>query len=513
MVNKCNWSINVICCLVLILATCISCHGHENENCKQHCKCYWGSGKSIADCTDRNFYSLPFNITDGWNQLDLARNHISKLENNIFNLTGLVDLHYITLRDNQIQTIEPNAFNFMNILIEIDLSGNLIRRLHPHTFNSTHRLKVLNLSSNKLEQLPSYLFHNLTLLQRVFLSNNQLKVIEDRTFVLLEKFQGLHLSNNSLSTLNPEIYQDVRRGSTMDLRDNPWNCDCQLRKFRDWALEMKHYTHPTTCLLPHSLANKTWASINSEDFACLPKFVYLQPRNLLIDRGDDATLYCRALGSPRPQVYWTHHSQVLTNNTTRKRKELDRFGSFGYVVSQGNGWVNLTVPQISSSDKGEYVCVAKNNAGQVQRNVSLEVLGEISGRSGTSLGLPLAIALGVIIFVLIILTLALYLYYCKKKKSVLHEKGSETTVPLDHHGMNELEKSLDVNPVLKPTNKRYDNQPPASFRGEITELNRTLLDSDSIYGNFNFDCKNVGLVVKIIFWVKNFMRKFKGTLL
>lgn len=178
------------------------------------------------------------------------------------------------------------------------------------------------------------------------------------------------------------------------------------------------------------------------------------------------------------QLSWAHRTRVLSSQS--KRPSSDR----GYVFTSSHDWLNLTILDATSFDKGDYVCHAKNPGGDAERNVTLSIVGDaLSGRDNF-ISLPLAIGLGVTALCLLIVTVVLCVCYCRRRRTRHDEKGLEAA-SLEHHGLGEQEKSLitTINPVVKPP-RRYEAPSVTSHGTEMTELNRTLLDNDSMFGQY-----------------------------
>ncbi|XP_029171967.1 leucine-rich repeat-containing protein 24 [Nylanderia fulva] len=455
------------------------CQGHEQDwlHCLPICRCKWVSGKKTAECIKQNLTHVPGNLSSEIQYLDLSDNRISHLTYNAFERVHLVNLHKLALRECGIESIHTNAFNGLKIIIEIDLSGNNIRTLHPGTFQETLRLRVLLLNQNRLKVLENDLFFNLTFLQKVTLSENRLERIEERTFRRLPEFASLALDGNNFSTLQLQSFEDLPKLGSLELRNNPWNCNCHLKRFRDWAIEEKLYTKPTTCQQPPNMAGKMWDEVTSDEFACRPKIIAIGPATKVEMGRGDVTLSCKATGIPRPQLSWAHRTRVLDHSS--RRPNSDR----GYVLSTSHDWLNLTIFDATPSDKGDYICHAKSPGGDAEKNVTLAIVSDALGSRDNVVNLPLIIGLTVAALCLLIVMIVLSVYFCQRRRTRHDEKGLEAA-SLEHHGLGEQEKSLitTINPVVKPP-RRYEAPSVTSHGTEMTELNRTLLDNDSVFAD------------------------------
>lgn len=292
---------NLLLYSTLMVAVCWSQEDWTTQ-CSSSCKCRWISGKKTAECIKQNLTQIPTNLSSDIQNFDLTGNRITHLMHDSFSKVHLVNLQKLVLKKCEIESIHTDAFNGLKIVIEIDLSANNIRTLYPGTFEETQRLRVLLLNDNKLKVLENGLFRDLEYLQKVMLSNNQLERIEEKTFRNLPLLRLLTLDGNNLSVLKVQSFESLPQLGSLELHNNPWNCNCRLKKFRDWTIERKLYTKPTTCHEPPSLAGKMWDEISSDEFACRPEIFTIGPDvKMEIGRGN-VTIWCKASGIPRPQV-------------------------------------------------------------------------------------------------------------------------------------------------------------------------------------------------------------------
>ncbi|XP_017878668.1 amphoterin-induced protein 1 [Ceratina calcarata] len=454
------------------------CRSEEDwtAQCSPSCKCMWISGKKTAECIKQNLTQIPDGLSPEIQNFDLTENRITHLMHDSFSRVDLVNLHKLVLRKCEIESIHTDAFNGLKLVIEIDLSANYIRTLYPGTFEETQRLRVLLLNENKLKVLENGLFRDLTYLQKVTLSNNELERIEERTFRDLPDLRMLTLDGNNLTMLRLQSFDSLPKLGSLELKNNPWNCNCRLKSFRDWTIWKNLYTKPTTCHQPPSLAGKMWNEIRSDEFACRPDISTIGP-SVKVEMGrGNVTFWCKASGIPKPQLTWVYRSRVLNNDTRRHNGEKN------YILRSSHEWLNLTIPDVVHSDKGDYVCLAKSPGGNTEKNVTLMIAGDATGGRDNIISLPLALGLGVTALVFLSVTVFLCVCYCRRRRMRHDEKSLEAASM--EHGLGEQEKSLitTINPVVKPA-RRYEAPSVTSHGTEMTELNRTLLDNDSVFAD------------------------------
>nr|XP_031361855.1 neural cell adhesion molecule 2 isoform X2 [Lonchura striata domestica] len=90
-----------------------------------------------------------------------------------------------------------------------------------------------------------------------------------------------------------------------------------------------------------------------------PAIILLQKSfNATADRGEAITLFCRATGSPPPEISWYRNGKLVEENEK-------------YVLRGSN--TQLTIRDIKNIDAGPYICNAKNKAGNDKKQTVLQV--------------------------------------------------------------------------------------------------------------------------------------------
>ncbi|XP_062982814.1 neural cell adhesion molecule 2 isoform X1 [Elgaria multicarinata webbii] len=80
--------------------------------------------------------------------------------------------------------------------------------------------------------------------------------------------------------------------------------------------------------------------------------------NATADRGEAITLFCRATGSPEPEINWYRKGKRIEENEK-------------YALRGSN--TELTIRDIKNIDAGPYICEARNKAGKVTNQTFLQV--------------------------------------------------------------------------------------------------------------------------------------------
>ncbi|CAD6190527.1 unnamed protein product [Caenorhabditis auriculariae] len=87
-----------------------------------------------------------------------------------------------------------------------------------------------------------------------------------------------------------------------------------------------------------------------------PKFLQ-EPKDMTVDVGASVLFDCRVAGEPMPQITW-------------KRKNDQMPIARAYIAKDNRG---LRIDRVQATDEGEYVCYARNPAGQIEASAHLRV--------------------------------------------------------------------------------------------------------------------------------------------
>lgn len=124
----------------------------------------------------------------------------------------------VILRDNGIERVTSSAFEGLQDLITLDLSGNVIIVVSARSFAALEQLEVLDLSSNYVSQLPEFLFEGLSRLRRIDLRSNRLR--EGIIPALLSGLASLEIfavADNLLDSWSSPIFDGLTTVTTLEL--------------------------------------------------------------------------------------------------------------------------------------------------------------------------------------------------------------------------------------------------------------------------------------------------------
>lgn len=384
------------------------------------CKCKWNSGKKTADCKNTAITRVPIGLSVELQVLDLSNNFLPELASSEFAAANLRNLHKLFIRNATLKQINRDSLKGLEILIELDLSYNLLEVLPRSVFNNLVKLRALMLNNNKLKRLEDGLFRNLKFLHKIELKENQLMHIETRAFTNLPVLTQIYLDGNQLTVLRRECFQHLEKLTGLSLKQNPWNCTCDLRPFRDFAFEQNLYTPPTDCYYPENLRGTLWTDVPLEAFACRPKILFpLIGEATISSYSENATITCRIHATPNTVITWTYNKHALSNYPKRisiknLSESSNAHDSSEIITSE------LTIFGARRTDEGLYTCTAQNVGGKTEIDIQLLV-----GRDGNGmlfitnqmLFVLCLMAVGLLIVSLVIMIVTCC--YCRKFKNLI----------------------------------------------------------------------------------------------
>lgn len=198
--------------------------------------CNCDTKKGLLDCSDRNL-ALNFKASD-FEALNatMALTHAYFQYNQIKNITVYPNVTIVTLdlSRNQISLIENGAFAELRLLAELDLSNNRLKsealtpevfqgRYDPVDYEPLKKLRVLKLAANDLHKLDPDVFEHMPLLEELDLSENPFMAIDAGTEIAISsipKLKRLNLADTQLRKLPEHIFHAPRGLLEINLKGN-----------------------------------------------------------------------------------------------------------------------------------------------------------------------------------------------------------------------------------------------------------------------------------------------------
>ncbi|KAM9331398.1 leucine-rich repeat transmembrane neuronal protein 1 [Gastrophryne carolinensis] len=184
-----------------------------SSGCPRVCRC---EGRLLY-CEAQNITELPHNLS-GAMGLSLRYNSLTELQEGQF--TGLIQLTWLYLDHNHIDTIEGNAFQKLRRVKELTLSSNKIMHLANHTFRAMPNLRNVDLSNNNIQALAPDLFHGLRKLTSLQMRHNAIKFVPVRIFQDCRSLEFLDLGYNQLKSLARNSFAGLFKLAELHLEHN-----------------------------------------------------------------------------------------------------------------------------------------------------------------------------------------------------------------------------------------------------------------------------------------------------
>ena len=189
--------------------------------CPLNCSCSLGNftEEVIIKCPHRNMsvahVSYPSNVT-----------YLSWAHNNLYNISkesfcGVAHtVEEIHLNSNNLQHLQPGAFECLQKLMHLDLRHNLLEKIKNETFRGLAKLTWLDMNNNSLKEIQPGVFGQVNKLQWLDLSNNLLGELQVGVFLGLEDLSKLHLENNMLQEIERNVFKSLENLFNLSLHSN-----------------------------------------------------------------------------------------------------------------------------------------------------------------------------------------------------------------------------------------------------------------------------------------------------
>uniref|UniRef100_A0A336M660 CSON012429 protein n=1 Tax=Culicoides sonorensis TaxID=179676 RepID=A0A336M660_CULSO len=454
-------------------------------SCPSICKCKWSNGKKSAICNNLNLTQIPLNLSTELQVLILNGNNISHLHREEFTTLRLINLQKIHLRNTGIRWVHRESFKDLKILIEIDLSYNLIESLDKQTFTGNDRLRIVMMSGNPIKELVADQFPVLPYFRNLEMEDCKLVQIHETAFSNLDLLEYLNLKGNLLSNLPEHVFNHMKNLKTLILEDNPWNCDCTLKRFKIWY-NRKGGFPSLTCHEPSALKDKKWEVIDTDDFGCPPTIEILRDEFQVEDVGLNITYKCLSHGEPLPTIIWDVNGKMIEESETVRIEEEK--------MENNELWSNLTLFNLSSYDAGIYTCSAQNKFGFVNKNFSLilpEIVGPILIRTPETFWY-FGLIVGIFGSIFALMFISISICICKKFTNRRRRKKNNIKNSVSFNDQEKKLLDLSITTQDKQDSSEIVNTPSTAKTDSIIALEPVQITIENISRNEEFPL-NVGV--------------------
>lgn len=213
--------------LCVVLQVCRS-KTQSQAVCPTVCHCDFHLQRNRAVCSAKRLISANIEMPKSVELLDLSYNDITSIEDDSFQTT--IHLLNLTLSHNAIHTLYADAFSELRRLRHLDLSYNRLEQVDEHLLESNIQLIYLNLEGNKLASLGKGPLLRSPSLRSLKLRNSQVNQLGTELLSAMPQLRHLDLAQNMLLTLSAADFHAPRYLASINVEENPFNCDRALVK-------------------------------------------------------------------------------------------------------------------------------------------------------------------------------------------------------------------------------------------------------------------------------------------
>uniref|UniRef100_UPI00398E4BF1 leucine-rich repeat, immunoglobulin-like domain and transmembrane domain-containing protein 3a n=1 Tax=Pristiophorus japonicus TaxID=55135 RepID=UPI00398E4BF1 len=329
--------------------------------CPSQCTCIFhgrsdGTGTRSVLCNDPDMSEIPVNVPVDTVKFRVEKTVVRRLPREAFYY--LVDLRYLWLTYNAINTIDPRSFYNLKELHEMRLDGNMLSTFPWDSLQELPNLRTLDLHNNRLSTIPATAAQYLRNITNIDISSNKLTTLPSDLLDIWPAYSR---------------YQVFDKGPMqrviLGFQDNLWFCDCRISKLIELSKSEETSVilmDPLmTCSGPDNIAGVLFQRVELEQ--CLKPSVMTSATKITSPLGSNILLRCDSTGYPTPLLVWFRADGLPVNYTVIHESPAD-----------GIRWSIISLMRISYKDAGEYRCRAKNLAGASEAAITLTVVGIVT---------------------------------------------------------------------------------------------------------------------------------------
>ncbi|GFN79505.1 immunoglobulin superfamily containing leucine-rich repeat protein [Plakobranchus ocellatus] len=278
-------------------------------------KCTYNTAHTEANCSGLELRHVPWGLHKNIMTLDLSGNIFPKMEGNRF--LSYRYLKTLYLRNNSMKEMESASLKGPSYLKILDLTNNRLQEVPVTALSQVaNTLERLVLAGNKIYQIPARAFSGMSKLQYLDLSGNSINKVNYGAFRGLESLQVLKLRHNALKTLPADAFDDFPANMVqVQLYENRWVCDCNLRWLRRWmnatdAAVWNSTGYHVRCDGPSIVRDASLDSRSLDELACKIEMKTSGATRELVE-GADTSLLCKYSSVPQVDATWLRNSEII----------------------------------------------------------------------------------------------------------------------------------------------------------------------------------------------------------
>lgn len=181
----------------------------------------------------------------------------------------LPQLETLNLDKNLLTSVQNEALEKFGNLKSLSMRHNQIDVLQDHAFKGLSRLQVLDLAHNGIVAISGASLQHLPKLVLLDLTHNFLRALTQDMVFPLPSISEIKLDGNDITLIAENAVDKLQLNQSLSLRDNPLNCDCNLRPFATWLANISNSEGVgAVCATPPQLEGAPVISLTLENLTC-----------------------------------------------------------------------------------------------------------------------------------------------------------------------------------------------------------------------------------------------------
>jgi hypothetical protein len=171
---------------------------------------FWGNPIKVVGKHFKNLHKLQF--------LTMNENEIETIEIGAFD--DLENLELLNFASNNVESVDGKLFKNLKKLEKLYMSGNKILSFAPNIFDTLVNLKGISFERNQLTSLDEHIFDKLVLIKTIHIGQNVLEQIPEKLFSKNVNAVSIGMYKNKIKSLAATTFDNNPKLYSIDLREN-----------------------------------------------------------------------------------------------------------------------------------------------------------------------------------------------------------------------------------------------------------------------------------------------------